>query len=60
MTKRIWIVYVIAQNVTDAPRGAAPEVAATHIGGQLIASPFRISFTDKACPCKADALVTAI
>jgi hypothetical protein len=51
-----WRVYVFAQDINDATEDMKPEVAATHIGGFVVASGIHITFDPTLpCPLKAQA-----
>lgn len=48
--KGIWRVYAFAQDVNDASPDMEPHVAATHIGGFVVASGVQVTF-DRTLPC---------
>ncbi|MFT5719803.1 MAG: hypothetical protein ACI9W6_000091 [Motiliproteus sp.] len=57
----IWKVYVFAQDVNDATPDMLPEVAATHIGGFMIASAVNLTFDPSLpCPLQAQASINVV
>jgi len=57
----IWKVYVFAQDVNDATTDMLPEVAATHIGGFMIASAIKLTFDPSLpCPLQAQASINVV
>ncbi len=57
----IWKVYVFAQDVNGATPDMLPEVAATHIGGVMIASSLHLTFDPSLpCPLKAQAYINVV
>lgn len=57
----IWKAYVFAQDVNDATPDMLPEVAATHIGGFMIASAVSLTFDPTLpCPLQAQASIHVI
>lgn len=52
-----WRIYVFAQDVNDAAPDMPPQVAATRIGGNMIASGLQITF-DPSLPCPLEAQAT--
>lgn len=57
----IWKVYVFAQDVNDATADMLPEVAATHIGGFMIASAVNLTFDPSLpCPLQAQASINVV
>ncbi len=56
-----WKIYVFAQDTNGATPDMAPEVAATHIGGFMIASPIHLTFDPSLpCPMTAQASVNVV
>lgn len=57
----IWKVYVFAQDVNDATPDMLPEVAATHIGGFMVASAVNLTFDPSLpCPLQAQASINVV
>ncbi len=57
----IWKIYVFAQDTNGATPDMLPEVAATHIGGFMVASPVHLTFDPSLpCPMTAQASVNVI
>ena len=57
----IWRVYVFAQDVNDATPDMLPEIAATHVGGFMVASGIKITFDPTLpCPLQAQATVNVV
>jgi hypothetical protein len=55
----LWKVYVFAQDVNDATPDMLPEIAATRIGGFVVASALHITF-DPTLPCPLQAQATVM
>jgi len=57
----IWKVYVFAQDVNNATPDMRPEIAATHIGGFMVASAVTLTFDPSLpCPLQAQASINVI
>ena len=57
----LWRIYLFAQDINSATPDMAPEVAATNIGGFMVASAIQITFDPTLpCPLQAHAAVTVI
>lgn len=53
----LWRIYAFAQDINGASEDMLPEVAATHIGGFMVASAIQITF-DPSLPCPLQAQAT--
>ncbi|MCP4487185.1 MAG: hypothetical protein GY820_07695 [Gammaproteobacteria bacterium] len=57
----VWKVFVFAQDINDATPDMLPEVAATHIGGFMVASAIHLTFDPSLpCPLKAQASINVV
>jgi hypothetical protein len=57
----LWKVYVFAQDVNDATPDMLPEIAATHVGGYVVASSLQITFDPTLpCPLRSQATVMVV
>jgi hypothetical protein len=57
----VWRVYVFAQDVNNATPDMLPEIAATHVGGFMVASGIKITFDPTLpCPLQAQATVAVV
>jgi hypothetical protein len=57
----IWRVFVFAQDVNLSKPGTAPEIAAQHIGGMVVASAISITFDPSLpCPLKAQGTIEVV
>ena len=57
----LWKIYAFAQDVNDATPDMLPEIAATRIGGFVVASALDITFDPTLpCPLKAQATVMVV